>query len=270
MISILEKIMSSPIAWAMLALATIGSLAYAVYCQHINKPKKGIVASIQTVGIVKQQPSKIEGLHIVFKDKEVDNVCVSRIAIWNSGNQTILDSDIVSEKPITVALCNDSQILNAEISEISDETNKFSIISISNSFVSLAFDYIDPEEGVVITVTHTGTSQDLSIGCKIKGGLPVKIVRDDQTAIDKHDINRFVFRAVALAFFSVMIFIIFLDLIGVISTNTVKTRGDYYGEWITFISLLFAVITGWYLSIQQIKKKTPKPLRFYRHSIQKN
>ena len=267
--AILSTIMSSPIAWALLALATIGSLAYAVYCQHTNKPKKGLDASIKTVGFLKQHPSKIEGLHITFQEKEVDSICISRIAIWNSGNQTILASDIASEKFIAVSLCNGGQILDAKITEISDETNKLSIIAKTDSYLSLAFDYIDPEEGAVITITHTGVSQDLSIGCKIKGGLPVKMVRDDQTAIEKQDVNRFIFRAVTLAFFSVMILVIFLDLIGVISTNTVKTRGDYYGEWVTFISLLFAVITGWYLSIQHVRKKTPKPLRFYRHSVQK-
>ena len=268
--TILTTIMSSPIAWTLLALVTIGSLAYAVYCQHTNKPKKGLDASIKTVGVAKQHPSKIEGLHITFKDKEVDSICISRIAIWNSGNQTILASDIASEKPITISLCNDGQILDAEVSEISDETNQFSIITKTDSYLSLAFDYIDPEEGVVVTITHTGVSQDLSVGCKIKGGLPVKLVRDDQIAIEKRDVNRFVYSAIGLTLFSVVIAIMFFALIGIIPTNAAKDGGNDIWGWLSFIALLFTAIAGWYTSIQRVKKKTPKPLRFHRHSIQKN
>ena len=38
----LKDLMNNPIAWLILALVTIGSLVYAIYCQKANKERKEI------------------------------------------------------------------------------------------------------------------------------------------------------------------------------------------------------------------------------------
>ena len=96
------------------------------------------------------------------------------MAIWNSGNITINNTDIVKTRELTFATDEENVILDAEILGVSEETNKFSLLFIDNKTVKLIFDYLDKKDGIVIQIIHTGLSENLLLSCKIKGGLPLK------------------------------------------------------------------------------------------------
>ena len=111
---------------------------------------------------------------MTYANRQIDDLCVSRFTIWNSGNKTLNASDMVTSKELTICAGEESQILDAELIACSEETNKFSVQIVDEHTVKIPFDYVDRREGLVVQVLHTGTDETLKIACKIKGGLPMR------------------------------------------------------------------------------------------------
>ena len=176
----LETLMHSPIAWAILAVITIISLAYAIICNQKNKEKKEFSYCLRSRTLIRKKKAKFEKLSIVYGGKQIDDLCVSNFTIWNSGNKTLNASDMVTSKELTITALEDDKILDVEILKCSEETNKFSLQLLDEHTVKILFDYVDKMEGVVIQIIHTGTNDSLEIDCKIKGGRPVRNYINDK------------------------------------------------------------------------------------------
>ena len=176
----LETLMHSPIAWAILAVITIISLAYAIICNQKNKEKKEFSYCLRSRTLIRKKKAKFEKLSIVYGGKQIDDLCVSNFTIWNSGNKTLNASDMVTSKELTITALEDGKILDVEILKCSEETNKFSLQLLDEHTVKILFDYVDKMEGVVIQIIHTGTNDSLEIDCKIKGGRPVNNYINDR------------------------------------------------------------------------------------------
>ena len=125
----LETLMHSPIAWAILAVITIISLAYAIICNQKNKEKKEFSYCLRSRTLIRKKKAKFEKLSIVYGGKQIDDLCVSNFTIWNSGNKTLNASDMVTSKELTITALEDDKILDVEILKCSEETNKFSLQS---------------------------------------------------------------------------------------------------------------------------------------------
>ena len=213
----LESLMDSPIAWAVLSFVTIASLVYAIICQHRNKERKEFSYCLKSNILIKKKKSKFEKLYISYADQAIDNLCVSRISIWNSGNKTLTNSDMVESKEITLSMQGENKVLDEELIAVSEETNKFSITKIDDHTVKIIFDYVEPQDGVVMQIIHTGTEQDVLIDCKIKGGKPVKELDYDadefirKTITWKEKISGLIFIGVAI------LSIFFVSLWGTVS-----------------------------------------------------
>jgi hypothetical protein len=111
---------------------------------------------------------------VTYAGQQIDDLCVSKFTIWNSGNKTLNRDDMVTSKELTISATDESRILDAELIACSEETNKFSVQIIDKHTAKVLFDYVDKREGAVVQILHTVTNDTLKIDCKIKGGLPIK------------------------------------------------------------------------------------------------
>lgn len=166
--------MDNPYAWAILSLLSVIGFVYAIVCQRKNKTTKEMTFVQKSNVLIHKKQSKFDKLFISYDNQKVDDLCVSKIAIWNSGNTTISNTDIVETRELTFVTNEENVILDAEILGVSEETNKFSLHFIDNKTVKVIFDYIDQKDGMVVQIIHTGLSENLVLSCKIKGGLPLK------------------------------------------------------------------------------------------------
>ena len=166
--------MNSPIAWTILAFIAVASFIYAIICQQKNKEKKEFSYCLKSNALIRKKKSKFEKLSISYDGQSIEDLCISKFTLWNSGNKTLNKSDMVESKELTIHTKNNSEILDVDLIACSEETNKFSLRMIDKSNVKIFFDYADKKEGVVVQVIHTGTDDDLCIDCKIKGGKPIK------------------------------------------------------------------------------------------------
>ena len=165
----LEKLMDSPIAWAILAIIAIVSFIYAIICQQKNKEKKEFSFCLKSNHLIRGKRSKFEKLSITYDGQQIEDLCVSKFTVWNSGNRTLNRTDMVESKELTISVTDECRILDVELIACSDETNGFSVKIENEHTVKVLFEYADKKDGAVIQIIHTGTNESLKIECKIKG-----------------------------------------------------------------------------------------------------
>ena len=172
----LKNMMGSPIAWGILSLIAVFSLLFAIYTWIVGKKKKQVSIVCETNEVIASGKSKIEKLYIQYDGEEIDNLSVTKFYIWNSGNEVINNTDIVGRRPLSIICSEPDSILDIQIIKANEETNAFSIAEIKNQRVSFDFDYIEPGDGFVVQILHTGKAIDLDLDCKIKGGKEIRDV----------------------------------------------------------------------------------------------
>lgn len=180
-LKMLEKLMTNPYAWAILSICTVLSFVYGLCQGHKSKRKKEIACYKNSCIIVRGGKSIIPELELKYKNEEIQELIITKYAIWNSGNEVLYRKDIAETK-VLQARCDGekTKILDVKILQQNDDSNQFSITSVENACAKIDFDYANPKDGIVIQIMHTGETQDIKIECKIKGGKKVKILNKDR------------------------------------------------------------------------------------------
>jgi hypothetical protein len=131
------------------------------------------VNSLQLLGSNPALPNEIEFL---FKGSVVPKVTLSRVAIWNMGNTTLRRDQIIATDPVRITTTEGSIVLEARILKRTRQVNDFSV-GLRHGFaneVECQFDYLDPRDGAVVEVIHTGNEQINVVGTL--RGIPKPIV----------------------------------------------------------------------------------------------
>lgn len=151
-----------------LILAFLGIIV-SVYLYFKSKRRKVPIYLIKTFNLVRERVNKLDKVKIVYDERTIKNLSITKISLWNKGNEVINKTDIAPKEPIRVVVDNDFEILDAIISKVKNEANNFSIqISQDKKSVTVDFDYFYTNEGISFEVYHTGTSGK---NIKLKGSL---------------------------------------------------------------------------------------------------
>ena len=143
--------------WLTLTVAVLGLLAsYFFYRRSVTKNQLAFQRESTTIiGTDSALPSDIE---ILFKGSKVPLVTKSLVAIWNRGNATVSGNQIVEKDALRIELMNTATVLDFNMTLCTREVNAFELAASKNrDFISCEFDFLDPGDGAVITVLHTGT-----------------------------------------------------------------------------------------------------------------
>ena len=171
----LEQLMENPYAWLVLSLISVFGIFFSIYTWIANKEKKQISYMINTYEIVRAGKNVIPEFEISYSGQIIDDLTVTRFAIWNSGNRLLNSNDIVDTKPLSIASNDDGpNILNASIIKRSEESNKFIVDKKSSHCAEIKFDYMDKQDGIIVQILHTGSAKDISLSGLIKGGKKLK------------------------------------------------------------------------------------------------
>jgi hypothetical protein len=130
--------------------------------------------SMKTETLIEGYSAKFQDLKILYQDKQIENLSVSRIAFWNRGRETIEFDDIPQKAPPLIVARGEAEILDAKVIQQTNRSSDFSVhLSDNGKYAQILFDYIDNEQGAVFQVIHTGTSpidiEDLQVWGDIKG-----------------------------------------------------------------------------------------------------
>lgn len=100
----------------------------------------------------------------------VQRVTVERYAIWNAGNSTINGSQIVDIDRLRFAACQNVKILKAMIIKSTRQVNQFTLSSQDDGGdVFVNFDYVEPADGALIEILHSGKPGDVRIFGTVRG-----------------------------------------------------------------------------------------------------
>lgn len=144
------------IAGVIIALVTRRKREFSYYQKGIN--------------VIGDYKSKINDLSVLYKNSEIENLSVCRLAFWNGGNEAIGKDDISSNDPLMVKIKEPYKILDVFIIESSSKANGISVISDSSGGYLINFDYLNPNNGGVLQIIHTAkSSSSLFLQGEIKG-----------------------------------------------------------------------------------------------------
>lgn len=169
----LESLMNSPVVEGILAICTIIGVPSFIYA-IVTHRRIQISYADSSLPIIEKGITVFGKLSICYDDNPVESVTVTRVAIWNSGNEEIEESRFVNGR--TISLCCDeaTKILDAKIIQETDADNHFRITECSDQEIKLSMNYMNSKDGLVVQVIHTGSYKSISVDCKLKGGNKIK------------------------------------------------------------------------------------------------
>ena len=231
--------MTNPYAWAFLGACTIFSVVFGIWQWNKSKRKKELSCYKNSYTIVKGGKSLLPDLELKYKNEQIQELVITKYAIWNSGNEVLQGSDVVELKPLQVS-CNGekTRILDVKILQESDDTNQFVIADVDKEHARIEFDYADPKDGIVIQIMHTGEAQDIIVESKIKGRKNVKILKKDKNSkYNKYEDNTMVIGL------GILIFIMLFFMLLAIFVSVMSMGQKFWESLISAIGSAACVLT---------------------------
>ena len=122
--------------------------------------------AVNTALIVDDLTGKVDDLRILYKGEDQKRLAVSRISVWNGGNEALKRDAITPLDPLRISL-NGAKILDVQMVHCTKSSNQVSVVtttgcmglSAENHFC-IVLDYLDPGEGAVFKVVHDGSKND--------------------------------------------------------------------------------------------------------------
>ena len=145
---------------------------------------------IRSFNLLRKKLSSIPELQIHFHGhgESIDCLTITSIMIWNDGSATIDKEAVIPADPLAVHIQDPYKIVQAEIIQAANSKNGFSeSVSQDKRKVNLGFSFVDPGEGIVLRILHTGeSSADLSVAGRIKDAGPVRCsLTDNSLSIER-------------------------------------------------------------------------------------
>ena len=119
-----------------------------------------------------------DALRLYYDDKEIRDVSVTRIALWNSGTETIHSSEKPDDGMLSISIKDGSKIsiLDCSVEYVMNPGDYYkqdvfvSPKKIEDDRFILLFDQIKRNNGLILQVIHTGSARNLQLSFDIERG----------------------------------------------------------------------------------------------------
>ncbi|OAE37665.1 hypothetical protein [Agrobacterium tumefaciens] len=101
-------------------------------------------------------------LEVTYRGAPITRATLTRLYIWNDGNQTIRRGDIAPKFPLVVSVPGGEFFLRAQISQVAHEAMDVSLTDGDEASETLTFEYIEPRQGFVCEILHTASPKDFA------------------------------------------------------------------------------------------------------------
>lgn len=202
----LKQLLTQP--WFNAALGLVGGITgiIGIVLFLVARSRSRIAAqitSLELVGVNSVLPNEIEFL---FRGNKVPKVTLSRVAVWNIGNTTLKGDQIVAGDPLRIVTSEHSEILETTVLGRTRQVNEFSCNRQQDLLneATCMFDYLDPEDGALIQVIHTGTDKVKVVGTLRgirKRILVTTLKTDEKKKAELRAGSRFIMKFIGIFFF---------------------------------------------------------------------
>lgn len=242
-------------------LTTI-SIPLMIYFYFKSKKNKKPTYAIRTVNLVKEKIKKIKSVEIYYKGQFIDNISVTKIAIWNAGKDTISKTDIAENDLFRIEISKKFKILDCEILTENNTANGFGLIKKSENKLLINFDYFDRNEGIVLQIYHTAPdSKSLEILGSFKG--TESIIRKDSSDIlpsfiTKVFISKIITPKIMRLILIPLSFFVPMTLWFIVLKEGILNNEFLFGNILLLAGLILITFVYWYLGIQLTKRRVPR------------
>jgi len=144
-------------------------VALAILFYFRSKGKSRLSYQIEDFSVVGDARAKFPNeLEIRFEGSAVPRVTSAVIIIWNSGDTTVNQNQIIDSDRLRLEI-NDGSILRSKVLNKTREVIAADSVNNSKNTVLINFEFLDPNDGFIVEVIHSGTTGDLNLHGTLKG-----------------------------------------------------------------------------------------------------
>ena len=232
------------------------SILIGYFIDRKSHKKKKLVYDIESFELIDDKFSKVEKLEIKYADQPVANLMVSKIFIWNDGQEPIMKNDVAEKDQLRIIAEQECDILSYELIYPKDDTNANDIRvtrvrSERENTILLNFNFLNKTDTLIMKVFHIG-EKDLEVKGTIIGfgQIAHKEIKLDEETI-KETSSSFTLLWVVIG---ISTFIIYT----VLSTAYTTYSGLFFCIGFCFIGLLFYITPE---KLVRWKNRVPQPIR---------
>lgn len=217
-----------------------------------------------TYPLIEGMVGALPEIRVLYGDKSVERVTVSRFYFWNAGKETIRKTDITPAAPLSIRLAVEGEILDAQIIHQTEPAcmcrlGEKVISPESPTLLPISFDYLDHNDGLIIQIVHNGPSNiKTSMSGKIIGAKKIDAVMWHERPWPKNnnlDLDSSITNSRSIMFFGSLFF--GLIAYAVLDTKILKGIANTL-DWFVFV--IFGLISALCLFISTEVTSMPKNL----------
>lgn len=154
----LNALVASP--WFQLSSFLFGfvGLAITVVAIFASRKNKRLNFSRRSFTLVQKNKSTVTSLEVKVSGRVVSALTITKIMLWNSGKEAIRASDFPNKQRLRIVSSRGVEILESEIIQTSSESCNCAIEAVSPDELLILFEFLDPNDGLVLQIAHTGIS----------------------------------------------------------------------------------------------------------------
>jgi hypothetical protein len=140
---------------------------------------------MQTTGTTLISAPADERIAVLYMGVAVSRVTQTFVWLWREGRGTVNGDDVAASDPITLRIVGDGTMLTATLIAQTKTTNEVAVAfdpDHPEAGARVTFDYLEPRQGAVMEVLHTGESSDLVEPARTIKGIPKGITRITESA----------------------------------------------------------------------------------------
>ena len=154
-------------------LGVIFSILQGFLTARWSKSRRLLAYATRTFRILRRPLRNLAGLSIIYNASPVDSLSLTRIAVWNAGNESLRRNDIPQTGQPIIYAPDGVNVFEADIIEATSDANDVKLGPVYEPITGYAvdFEFLDPGDGVMVEVIHDGNkSTDIRIHGEIIGG----------------------------------------------------------------------------------------------------
>lgn len=253
------------------AVGLIG-IIITVVALYFSRKVKRLGYSRRSFNLVRKNRSSLSSLEVRFNGRQVQALTITKVLIWNTGTEAIRSSDLAPKEKLRLSMSGSAELLESEIIQSNSESCNWRLGELEEKEQVIEFDFLDPADGIVLQVAHTGiSSRALNLNGQIvgkgkitekqRGGLSSFVLGFGRSRIN-YDVAR-----KGRWFIGTVVLIVGVStaLIPFTSVYIDANESSEFFKWVLGLAGLFYVFTA----ISLFRSGPPKGLEKYQDSFSK-
>jgi hypothetical protein len=118
---------------------------------------------VDTNSLISPLGANVHGLEVLYDGRQIERLSVSNVFFWNQGTEAIRREDVAPISPLKIHVPAPDVILSQKILYYSSKHNNVAVMAKSNQEFMVFFDFLNPREGMIFEILHTGGVADVAM-----------------------------------------------------------------------------------------------------------